>query len=195
MYIQGSKHWSRIFFNTQFVMVYNYVKAFHIIFMVTWFAGMFYIVRLFIYNTEAAEKEGIEREILVKQFSIMIKRLWLGITWPSAILTIIFGGWIAFIFGSIPSWLWVKLGFVAGLYAYHFTLQKIYSDEMKGIFKYTSNQLRIWNEVATVFLIAIVMIVTVKDGMSWIWGIIGLLLFTAVLMSAIKIYKMLRTKK
>ena len=195
MYIQGSKHWSRIFFNTQFVMVYNYVKAFHIIFMVTWFAGMFYIVRLFIYNTEAAEKEGIEREILVKQFSIMIKRLWLGITWPSAILTIIFGGWIAFIFGSIPSWLWVKLGFVAGLYAYHFTLQKIYSDEMKGIFKYTSNQLRIWNEVATVFLIAIVMIVTVKDGMSWIWGIIGLLLFTAVLMSAIKIYKLLRTKK
>ena len=195
MYIQGSKHWSRIFFNTQFVMVYNYVKAFHIIFMVTWFAGMFYIVRLFIYNTEAAEKEGIEREILVKQFSIMIKRLWLGITWPSAILTIIFGGWIAFIFGSIPSWLWVKLGFVAGLYAYHFTLQKIYSDEMKGNFKYTSNQLRIWNEVATVFLIAIVMIVTVKDGMSWIWGIIGLLLFTAVLMSAIKIYKLLRTKK
>ena len=106
-------------------MDYNYIKAFHIIFIVTWFAGMFYIVRLFIYNTEAAEKEGIEREILVKQFSIMIKRLWLGITWPSAILTVIFGGWIAYIFGSIPSWLWVKLGFVAGLYAYHFTLQKI----------------------------------------------------------------------
>ena len=125
----------------------------------------------------------------------MIKRLWLGITWPSAILTIIFGGWIAYIFGSIPSWLWVKLGFVAGLYAYHFTLQKIYSDEMKGIFKYTSNQLRIWNEVATLFLITIVMIVTVKDGMSWIWGVIGLLLFTAVLMSAIKIYKTVRGKK
>ena len=176
-------------------MIYNYIKAFHIIFMVTWFAGMFYIVRLFIYNTEAAEKEGIEREILVKQFSIMIKRLWLGITWPSAILTIIFGGWVAYIYGSIPSWLWVKLGFVAGLYAYHFTLQKIYSDEMKGIFKYTSNQLRIWNEVATVFLIAIVMIVTVKDRMSWLWGIVGLILFTILLMTAIKIYKLIRNKK
>lgn len=175
-------------------MTYFYIKALHIIFIVTWFAGMFYIVRLFIYNTEANEKEGLEKEILQKQFNIMIKRLWLGITWPSAILTIIFGGWIAFLYGSIPPWLWVKLGFVCGLYAYHFTLQKIYAEEMKGIFKYTSNQLRIWNEVATVFLIAIIFIVTVKTGMIWLWGIIGLVLFTVVLMSAIKIYKKIRTK-
>jgi putative membrane protein len=175
-------------------MSYNYVKALHIIFIVTWFSGMFYIVRLFIYNTEAAAKEGIEKEILQKQFSIMIRRLWMGITWPSAILTLIFGGWMLSLYGSIPQWLWVKLGFVAGLYAYHFTLQKIYADEMKGIFRYTSNQLRIWNEVATIFLIAIVMIVTVKDNMSWLWGIIGLLLFTVLLMSAIKIYKIIRSK-
>ncbi len=156
---------------------------------------MFYIVRLFIYNTEAGEKQGVEKEILQKQFSIMIKRLWLGITWPSAILTIIFGGWVTSMYTAIPQWLWIKLGFVAGLYAYHFTLQKIYSDEMKGVFKYTSNQLRVWNEVATIFLIAIVMIVTVKDNMSWLWGIIGLALFTVALMSAIKIYKIIRTKK
>ncbi len=175
-------------------MLYNYIKALHIIFIVTWFSGMFYIVRLFIYNTEAGEKEGLEKEILQKQFSIMIKRLWLGITWPSAILTVIFGGWITSMYTAIPQWLWIKLGFVAGLYAYHFTLQKIYSDEMKGIFKYTSNQLRVWNEVATIFLIAIIMIVTVKDNMSWLWGIIGLALFTIVLMSAIKIYKIIRTK-
>ena len=137
----------------------NYIKALHIIFIVTWFSGMFYIVRLFIYNTEANEKSEPEKSILTKQFSIMIKRLWLGITWPSAILTLIFGTWMGILYGSIPSWLWVKLAFVAGLYVYHFTLQKIYSDEMKGVFKYTSNQLRIWNEVATIFLIAIVMIV------------------------------------
>ncbi len=176
-------------------MAYNYIKALHIIFIVTWFSGMFYIVRLFIYNTEAGEKEGVEKEILQKQFSIMIKRLWLGITWPSAILTIIFGGWLVSLYPAIPQWLWIKLGFVAGLYAYHFTLQKIYADEMKGIFLYSSNQLRVWNEVATIFLIAIVMIVTVKDNMSWLWGIIGLALFTAALMSAIKIYKIIRTKK
>jgi protoporphyrinogen IX oxidase len=175
--------------------MYSYVKALHIIFIVTWFAGMFYIVRLFIYNTEANEKSEPEKSILTKQFSIMLKRLWLGITWPSAILTLIFGTWMGFLYGSIPSWLWVKLGFVAGLYAYHFTLQKIYSDEIKGVFKYTSNQLRIWNEVATIFLIAIVMIVSVKNSMSWIYGLVGLLLFVVVLMSAIKIYKRIRTKK
>lgn len=177
-------------------MLYNYIKALHIIFIVTWFSGMFYIVRLFIYNTEAGEKEDVEKNVLQKQFSIMIKRLWFGITWPSAILTLIFGGWmVSFYYPVIPQWLWIKLGFVAGLYVYHFTLQKIYADEMKGIFKYTSNQLRVWNEVATIFLIAIIMIVTVKDNMSWLWGIIGLALFTMALMSAIKIYKIIRTKK
>ena len=176
-------------------MAYNYIKALHIIFIVTWFSGMFYIVRLFIYNTEAGEKEGIEKEILQKQFTIMIRRLWLGITWPSAILTVIFGGWLVSFYPVIPQWLWIKLGFVLGLYIYHFTLQKIYKDEMKAVFRYTSNQLRVWNEVATIFLIAIIMIVTVKTGMSWLWGIIGLLLFAIVLMSAIKIYKKIRAKK
>ena len=176
-------------------MIYNYIKALHIIFIVTWFSGMFYIVRLFIYNTEANEKNSVEKEILQRQFSIMIKRLWLGITWPSAILTIIFGGWMAYLYGSIPQWLWIKIGFVAGLYAYHFTLHKIYSDEMKGIFKYTSNQLRIWNELATIFLIAIVMIVSVKNSLSWIWGTADLILFALLLMGAIRIYKMVRKKQ
>ena len=175
--------------------MYFYIKALHIIFIVTWFSGMFYIVRLFIYNTEANDKSEPEKSILTKQFSILIKRLWMGITWPSAILTLIFGTWMGVLYGSIPSWLWIKLGFVAGLYAYHFTLQKIYSDEMKSIFKYTSNQLRIWNEVATIFLIAIVMIVSVKDSMSWVYGLVGLALFVIILMSAIKIYKLSREKK
>jgi protoporphyrinogen IX oxidase len=180
--------------------MYFYVKAIHIIFIVTWFAGMFYIVRLFIYNTEAQEKDEPEKRILTDQFSIMIKRLWLGITWPSAILTILFGGWIAWVTSSIyfspvaQSWILIKLGFVAALYAYHFTLQRIYSDQMKGIFRFTSNQLRIWNEVATILLIAIIMLATVKESISWVWGVVGLLLFTALLMSAIKIYKIIRSK-
>ena len=181
--------------------MYFYVKAIHIIFIVTWFAGMFYIVRLFIYNTEAQEKGEPEKRILTDQFSIMIKRLWLGITWPSAILTILFGGWIAWITSATyfspvtQSWILIKLGFVAALYAYHFTLQRIYSDQMKGIFRFTSNLLRIWNEVATILLIAIVMLASVKESMSWVWGVVGLLLFTAVLISAIKIYKLIRSKK
>ncbi|MBA3829189.1 MAG: CopD family protein [Taibaiella sp.] len=175
--------------------MYNYVKALHIIFIVTWFSGMFYIVRLFIYNTESNEKPEPEKSILQRQLSIMIKRLWLGITWPSAILTLVFGPWMWYMMGTLPAWLAVKLAFVVGLYAYHFTLHSLYKQEAKGIFKYTSQQLRIWNEVATIFLVAIVMLAVVKQSMSWFWGLAGLILFVVLLMSAIRIYKLVRNKK
>ncbi len=175
-------------------MSYLYIKALHIIFIVTWFSGMFYIVRLFIYNTEAQEKEHIERDILTRQFGIMIKRLWLGITVPSAVLTLIFGSSLWYLLGVTPEWLMLKLGFVVGLYAYFFTLNAIFKQQMKGIFRYTSQQLRIWNEVATIFLIAIVMLVVVKDNMSFVWGLLGLFLFVILLMSAIKLYKISRQK-
>lgn len=153
---------------------------------------MFYIVRLFIYNTEAGERSVTERDILRNQFGIMIRRLWLGITWPSAILTLIFGGWMLILLGTIPGWLWIKLAFVLGLYLYHFSLQRIYQQQMLGIFRYSSHQLRIWNEVATIFLVAIVMLVVVKQSISLLWGLIGLALLIVVLFSAIKIYKYLR---
>ena len=175
--------------------MYLYIKALHIIFIVTWFSGMFYIVRLFIYNTEANEKTEPEKTILQKQFSIMIKRLWFGITWPSAILTFVFGGWIFYLLGAFPQWLLIKLCLVLGLYVYHFSLHAIYKQQVKGIFKYSSQQLRIWNEVATIFLVAIVMLVVVKQSLSFVWGIVGLILFVVLLMSAIKIYKLVRTRK
>ena len=70
------------------------IKALHIIFVVTWFAGLFYIVRLFIYQREAQDKPERERAVLTEQFKLMSKRLWLGITWPSAIITSILGPWL-----------------------------------------------------------------------------------------------------
>ena len=172
--------------------MYFYIKALHIIFIVTWFSGMFYMPRLFIYNREAQDKLAVEKQILTTQFNVMMKRLWFGITWPSAILTVIFGTWMGFLYGSIPQWLWIKLGFVVALYAYQFSLQKIYADQMKGIFTLTSQQLRIWNEVATIFLFAIVMLASVKQSMSVVWGLVGLAAFVAILLSAISIYKSLR---
>jgi putative membrane protein len=174
--------------------MYNYVKSLHIIFIVTWFSGLFYIVRLFIYNAEAEQKTGLEKSLLQQQFRVMIRRLWLGITWPSAILTLIFGPWMMYLMGSAPGWLRVKIGFVVLLYGYHFSLHYIYRQQMKGVFRYSSQQLRIWNEVATIFLVSIVMLATVKDSMSWAWGLTGLVLFVIILMSAIRIYKILRKK-
>ena len=180
--------------------MHAYLKALHIIFVVTWFAGMFYIVRLFIYNTEANEKGEPEKSILQKQFRIMMKRLWLGITMPSAILTLILGlvvmfqyGWDKLLFDPAGKWLLIKLVFVLGLYIYYSSLESIYKQQMKGIFKYSSQKLRIWNEVATIFLVAIVMLATVKQSISFVWGLLGLVGFVIVLMSAIKVYKNLRS--
>lgn len=174
--------------------MYLYVKALHIIFVVTWFSGMFYIVRLFIYNAEANDKPEPERMILQQQLSIMIRRLWYGITWPSAVLTLIFGPWMWYLLGTIDNWLAIKLGFVVGLYLYHLSLHAIFKQQMAGVFRFSSGKLRIWNEVATIFLVAIVMLATVKHGISVVWGLGGLILLVIVLMSAIKIYKTLRTK-
>lgn len=179
-----------------------YIKALHIIFIVTWFAGLFYMPRLFIYNTEAEAKTEEAKKILHDQFRVMMKRLWYGITIPSAILTLIFGpvlmfmdGWDGFLFAEAGRWLLIKLIFVIFLYFYFISLHKIFSQQINGIFKYTSQQLRIWNEVATIFLIAIVMLAVVKQSMSLVWGLTGLILFIILLMSAIRIYKIIRTKK
>jgi putative membrane protein len=174
--------------------MYFYIKALHIIFVVTWFSGLFYIVRLFIYNAEANEKQEPERTILLSQLGLMTRRLWFGITWPSAIITLILGTWMYTMYLSLPTWLIIKLCFVLALYAYHFSLHIIFKQQMAGVFKYSSQQLRIWNEVATIFLVAIVMLVVVKDSMSFVWALCGLLLFIAMLMSAISIYKRFRAR-
>jgi protoporphyrinogen IX oxidase len=180
--------------------MYLYLKAIHIIFIVTWFAGLFYMPRLLVYNTEANTKPQEVKKILQEQFSMMMKKLWFGITWPSAILTLIFGLIVLFKGGwadtfAQQTWLHIKLTFVFFLYGYHFSLHTLFKQQLKGVFKYSSQQLRIWNEVATIFLVAIVMLVVVKQNMSFVWGIAGLFLFVILLMSAIKIYKLVRDKK
>ncbi|MEP6584391.1 MAG: CopD family protein [Ginsengibacter sp.] len=172
--------------------MYFYIKAFHIIFVVTWFSGLFYIVRLFVYSAEASVKSDPERSILLQQFSIMQKRLWYGITWPSAILTLIFGTWIGLLYGSLPAWLLIKLCFVAALFVYHLSLHSIFIQQQKQNFRWSSQRLRVWNEVATIFLVAIVMLAVVKQLLSVVWGITVLVAFAVVLMAAIKIYKKVR---
>lgn len=169
--------------------MYFYIKALHIIFVVTWFSGLFYIVRLFVYSAEANEKPEPERSILLKQFSLMQKRLWYGITWPSAVLTLIFGVWMGILYGSLPLWLLIKLCFVAGLFIYHITQHFIFRQQQKGNFRWKSQQLRIWNELATIFLIAIVMLVVVKQLLSIAWSLGVLIAFAAILLFGIKAYK------
>jgi putative membrane protein len=159
-------------------------------------AGLFYMVRLFIYHTEAQQKPEPDRKILSDQFEIMERKLWFIIAWPSMVLVLVAGITMLCL---VPAWLqqpWmhVKLMFVAGLLVYHFICQNKMNQMANGVYKWTSTQLRIWNEVATLFLFAIVFLVVLKNAVNWIYGIIGLVLFAMILMSAVKIYKHYRTK-
>ncbi len=174
-----------------------YILALHIIFVVCWFAGLFYIVRLFIYQVEANQKTETERNILVPQFQLMQKRLWYGITWPSAILTMTFGFWLYFSnfdhYIAQP-WMHVKLTFVGILFIYQVRCQQIYNFMQRNCYTGTSLRLRIFNEIATVLLFAIVFLVTVKSSGSFIWGLLGLIILTAVIFAGIFIYKRQREK-
>ena len=177
-------------------MEYLYVKALHVIFVVTWFAGLFYIVRLFIYHTEALEKDEPERSILSDQLALMSKKLWYIITWPSAIITLILGATMLLL---QPSWLsqpfmHIKLAFVVVLFGYHLYCHRLFSQLQHGITSLSSMKLRIFNEIATLLLFAIVFLIVLKNEINWIWGTLGLVSFAVILMIAVRIYKRAREK-
>ncbi|MEO6884181.1 MAG: CopD family protein [Bacteroidia bacterium] len=177
-------------------MEFHYILALHIIFIVTWFAGLFYMPRLFIYHVEAEKKPELEKKILQTQFKIMEKNLWYIITWPSMILTLLFGPWMVIL---NPSYLThpyfiLKLCFVFGLIVYHFRCHIIFKQLQNDIIKTTSFRLRLFNEIATVFLFAIVFIIVLKDQTSFIWGLLGLIVFAAMMFVVIKMYKKSREK-
>lgn len=175
---------------------YNYIKALHLIFVITWFAGLFYIPRLFVYQIEAFDKPSPEKEILGKQLKLMAKRLWFIITWPSAILATLFAIWLLIL---MPAWLqqpWmhVKLGFVILLFAYHFKCHHIYKQLQNEVIKWSSNQMRMWNEGSTIILFAVIFLVIVRDAVNWIYGVVGIIALGIILMLGIKLYKRIRDK-
>lgn len=180
--------------------LYKILKALHIIFVVTWFAGLFYIVRLFIYQIEASQKASPEKEILGNQLKIMANRLWNIIAWPSAIITAIVAFWLLLgtTYGKAwlqEPWMHIKLGFVFLLYLYHFKCHQIYKQLQNDVVKYTSSKMRLFNEIATLILFSIVFLVVLKSTFNWIYGVLGLIALAVVLMILIKLYKRYREKK
>lgn len=179
---------------------YNYIKSLHLIFVITWFVGLFNIVRLFVYQIEAADKPSPEKEILQNQFKIMTYRMWYIITWPSAVLASIFAFWMLFFTDLGRAWLqmpWmhVKLGFVFLLYLYHAKCHQIFNQLQRNEVKYTSNFMRLWNEGATIILFAVVFLVILKNAYNWIYGVIGIILFSVILMLGFQFYKKIRERK
>lgn len=178
---------------------YNYIKSLHLIFVITWFAGLFYIVRLFVYHAEAKTKPQPEQDILVKQYQLMSYRLWYIITWPSAVLASVFAFWM--LFGTTMGnawlkmpWMHVKLGFVFLLYLYHLKCHQIFLQLQRNEVKHSSGFFRLWNEGATLILFAVVFLVILKDAFNWIYGVIGIFLFSIILMLGYKFYKKVREK-
>lgn len=139
-----------------------WVRAFHIIAMVAWFAGLFYLPRLFVYHAEAKDKISLAR------FKVMERRLYYGITWPAGIMTTALGLWLltplwSSYYHKAP-WMHAKLGFVVLLWGYHlvcgwFVKQFKHDKNTKG-----SRFYRIFNELPTLLLIGIVILVVVKPG-------------------------------
>ncbi|WP_058462604.1 protoporphyrinogen oxidase HemJ [Legionella adelaidensis] len=136
-----------------------WVKAFHIIAMVAWFAGLFYLPRLFVYHSGTEEQQGSAR------FKIMERRLYYGIMWPAAILTTILGLLLVFFnleYYSKAGWLHAKVMFVLLLWGYHFYCGYFLKRFRRDNNKHSERFFRIYNEIPTVLLIVIVILVVVK---------------------------------
>lgn len=176
---------------------YQYFKAVHIVFVISWMAGLFYILSLFIYHTEANEKQEPEKSILLAQFTKMEATLWKIIATPAMIISVVAGAGMLTLNSSLlqMDWMWVKLGFVVGLLIYHFICQNIVNQLKNGQFKMTSFQLRLWRELATIFMIAIVFVVILKSAINWIYGLMGIMGIAMAIMIAVKLYKNYRLGK
>ncbi|MCW5516383.1 CopD family protein [Muriicola sp. Z0-33] len=175
---------------------YNYIKSLHLIFVITWFAALFYIPRLFIYHIEAAQKSSPEKEILTDQLKIMSKRLWYIIGWPSAVLCTLFAIWLLVL---LPGWLqqpWmhIKLGFVVLLIIYHLKTHQYFLQLQRNDIRHTSRYMRIWNEGATLILFAVVFLAILKNAFNWVYGLIGILVLGILLMLGIRLYRRIREK-
>ncbi|WP_133127490.1 protoporphyrinogen oxidase HemJ [Legionella nagasakiensis] len=135
------------------------IKAFHVIAMVAWFAGLFYLPRLFVYHADAAD------EVSMARFKLMERRLYYSIIWPSAVLTTLFG---IILFNYNPQyyfhagWMHAKLMLVLFLWVYHLTCGHFVKQFAKDSSTHSSIFFRVFNELPTILLIAIVFLVVVK---------------------------------
>ena len=133
-----------------------WLKALHIIFMVTWFAGLFYLPRLFVYHAMSSDSPSLER------FKIMERKLYYGIMAPGAILTILFGLWLWLGYGFSGHWLMVKLALVTLLIVYHLYCGKLLADFRHDRNRRSHIYYRWFNELPVLILIAVVILVVVK---------------------------------
>jgi protoporphyrinogen IX oxidase len=178
-------------------MAYFWFKSFHIIGIVVWFAGLFYLVRLYVYHAEANEKPEPDRTILKNQYKIMEKRLYDLITTPGMVVAVVMA--IALL-KTQPEllqdrWLHWKLLLVVGLLAYHFYCGWLLKQLADDKIVFTGQQFRGLNEVPTVFLVGIVLLAVFKNSLplnATVWGIAAMIV---VMIVTIQLYAKKRKEK
>ncbi len=179
-------------------MSFETVKALHIIFIITWFAGLFYMVRLFVYQTEASKRSEPDRSILLAAYKKHQRPLWYGITWPSLIGTLVFGVWTTlhnYTYYLSSLWFLIKVGLVILLVAYQFHCHHVFKKLQKDVYLYQPFGLRVLNEFPTIILVAVVFLVVTKPVSNWIMLLVGLSIFTFIIIGAIFLNKRMREKK
>jgi protoporphyrinogen IX oxidase len=173
---------------------YLLAKALHIVGFISWFAGLFYIVRLFVYHAEAGERPEAERAILQPQLELMAARLWKIITVPALILTFVGGLAMVVQLDPLPRWLHLKFGLLAGLVGYHLWCGSIRRKQLAKTSTWTGRGLRVFNEGGTMFMVAIVFLAVFKSAISIAWGVGGLLGLGLSLMLGIRLYRGIRAR-
>jgi putative membrane protein len=146
-------------------MILLFLKTMHVIAVIVWMGVLLYMPRLFIYQAEANNKAEPDRSVLINQYKLMAKKLWIRVGWPAAILTIIFGlGVMHPYFSSI--WFWVKMGFVAALLAYHHIIHFANKALQKDNYAKTIDQYNSMNQAGIIFLLSIVALAVFKDTIN-----------------------------
>lgn len=166
--------------------LYPLLKALHVISVISWFAGLLYIPRLYVYYVEAESKPDDEKTPIQAQLAVMMRRLWYGITTPAMILTAIFGIWVMIKFDIYKQpWLHLKLLFVFFLFGYHGYLGRIRRRILSGTNTLSSLKLRLINEIGTAFLIIIVLIAYLKSFFSGVWSVVTFILTLGILLGTV----------
>ncbi len=160
---------------------YSWAKSLHLVSVISWFAGMFYLARLFIYHAEALQRPESERAVLAPQYALMEKRLWRAIVTPAMIGTVAFGLWLMVLLHAwTQPWFHVKLALVAVLLAYHGFCGRLRREFAQGRCRWSIPALRLWNEAATVLLFAIVFTAVFKRPLGAIYGLAAVLVLAMV---------------
>lgn len=176
--------------------MFFFAKALHVVGFVAWFAGLFYLVRIFVYHVEALQQQEPDRGILTRQYHLMEWRVYRIICHPALVITWLFGVWMLLLHGwewlMVNPWMLVKLGLLVLLSSYHFWCGGIIRRLEQGELAFTSFQFRLLNEVPTIFLVSIALLAVYRNTLNFLLALAGIIGFGILLVLATKAYRRAR---